>query len=49
MQYELTKEGEKIIEDYRKLLPEYQLYAEKQMAAVFELQTSVIKVLLQDK
>lgn len=43
MEYELSAEEIQHIERYRDLLPEFQSALEKQMQALFELQTQIAK------
>ena len=43
MQYELSAEEIQHIEKYRDLLPEFQVALDKQMQALFELQTQIMK------
>ena len=43
MQYELSTEEIRHIEKYRDLLPEFQEALDKQLQALFELQTQIMK------
>lgn len=48
MQYDLSKQEIQHIEKYRNLLPEFQKALDKQMKALFELQTKIIHESLED-
>ena len=43
MQYDLTPQEIKHIENYRKLFPEFQKALDKQMKALYDLQVGIIK------
>ena len=49
MKYELSSEEIRHIERYRDLLPEFQETLDKQIDALFDLQTRVVKEMLQEK
>lgn len=49
MKYELSAEEIQHIERYRNLLSEFQEALDKQIDVLFDLQTRVVKEMLQDK
>lgn len=49
MKYELSAEEIQFIERYRDLLPEFQATLDVQMKALSDLQTSIVKEIIQAK
>lgn len=49
MKYELSAEEIEHIEQYRNLLPEFQVALDSQMKALFDLQASIVTGMMQAK